>query len=313
LAVRPGTGAWLNYDFVPGDRILFSEDFTVDPVGDFPRSLELRGGNMEIVEWAGRRWLRSAGEGRFVIQLPDTLPTRYTVEFEFIGRFDREVWVYPVSDRRRAIFASGGTGGVDVGDVIAMGGTSGFEAAWRRVHYARLMVDGNYAKAYVDSIRVGNVPNAALGRSRTLELYLGGRDSDPVFLTSLRVAAGGRPLYDVLVAQGRVATHGIYFDVGSSEPRAESTPTLKEIGLMLQAHPDLRLLIEGHTDNGGNAEANLALSARRAEAVREYLLTTYGIESARLEARGFGASRPAAPNATALGRQTNRRVELVRL
>ena len=312
-AVRPGTGAWLNYDFVPGDRILFSEDFTADAVGDFPRSLELRGGNMEIAEWAGRRWLRAAGEGRFVIQLPDTLPTRYTVEFEFIGRYDREVWVYPVSDRRRAIFSSGGTGGVDAGEVRAFGGPPSSEASWERVHHARLMVDGNYAKAYVDSIRVANVPNAALGRSRTLELYLGGRDSDPVFLTNVRVAAGGRRLYDALAANGRVATHGIYFDVASDEPRAESTPTLKEIGLMLQAHPDLRLLIEGHTDDIGNADANIALSARRAEAVRQHLLTTYGIRATRLEARGYGATKPAAPNATAVGRQTNRRVELVRL
>lgn len=312
-AARPGTGAWLNYDFVPGDRVLFSEDFTADAVGDFPRSLELRGGNMEVAEWMGRRWLRAAGEGRVVIQLPDTLPTRYTVEFEFIGRYDREVWVYPVSDRRRAIFSSGGTGGVDVGEVSAFGGPPSSEASWDRVHSARLMVDGDYAKAYVDSIRVANVPNAALGRSSTLELYLGGRDSDPVFVTNVRVAAGGRRLREALAADGRVATHGIYFDFASDEPRAESTPTLKEIGLMLQADSSLRLLIEGHTDDVGNADVNLALSARRAEAVRQYLLVTYGIGAARLEARGFGASKPAAPNATDAGRQTNRRVELVRL
>jgi outer membrane protein OmpA-like peptidoglycan-associated protein len=82
---------------------------------------------------------------------------------------------------------------------------------------------------------------------------------------------------------------------------------------MLRAHPDLRLLIEGHTDDVGDADANMGLSARRAEAVRQYLLTTYGIRAERLEARGFGATRPAAPNATALGRQINRRVELARL
>ena len=312
-AAPPGTGAWLNYDFVPGDRVLFWEDFTSDAVGDFPRSLELRGGNMEIAEWAGRRWLRAAGEGRLVIQLPDTLPTRYTVEFEFIGRYDREVWVFPVSDRRRAIFSSGGTGGVDVGEVSAFGGPPRSEAQWDRVHFARLMVDGDYARAYVDSIRVANVPNAALGRSRALELYLGGRESDPVFVTNVRVATGGRGLYDALLASGRVATYGIYFNVARDEPRAESTPTLKEIGLMLQEHPELRLMIEGHADNAGDADANLALSTRRAEAVRQYLVTKYGIGSTRLEARGLGSTRPAAPNTTAVGRQINRRVELVRL
>ena len=313
VAARPGTGAWINYDFVPGDRVLYWDDFTADAVGDFPRSLRLLGGNIEVAEWAGRHWLRAAGEGRVVIQLPDTLPTRYTVEFEFFGRYDREVWVYPVSDRRRAIFSSGGTGGVDVGDVNAMGGVPGGEASWGRVHTARLMVDGDYAKAYVDAIRVANVPNAALGRSRALEMYLGGRDADPVFLTNLRVAVGRQRLYDVLAATGRVATRGIYFDSGSDELRAESTPTLTEIGVTLRAHPDLRLLIEGHTDDIGDANANLELSARRAEAVRRYLLATHGMEPGRLESLGLGATRPAAANTTAVGRQTNRRVELVRL
>ena len=49
--LRPGEGAWSNYDFVPGERVLFAEDFTADRVGNFPRRLELIEGNMEVVEW----------------------------------------------------------------------------------------------------------------------------------------------------------------------------------------------------------------------------------------------------------------------
>ena len=89
--------------------------------------------------------------------------------------------------------------------------------------------------------------------------------------------------------------------------------TLKEIGEMLQERGDLRIAIEGHTDNVGDAGANQQLSERRAAAVKAYLEREFGVTGTRLEARGMGASQPAADNGTPEGRQQNRRVELVQL
>ena len=82
---------------------------------------------------------------------------------------------------------------------------------------------------------------------------------------------------------------------------------------MLKDHPDLKLVIEGHTDDVGAAASNLSLSEKRAEAVRRYLVETYGVDKDRLQAKGFGASKPTAGNDTPEGRQQNRRVELVRI
>ena len=132
-------------------------------------------------------------------------------------------------------------------------------------------------------------------------------------IANVRIAAGGKKLYDALAQKGRVATQGVLFDTASDRIRPESTPTLKEMGTMLKEHPELKLVIEGHTDNVGAAAANQSLSEKRAEAVRQYLVSTYGVEKDRLQARGFGASKPAAGNDTAEGRQQNRRVELVKL
>jgi outer membrane protein OmpA-like peptidoglycan-associated protein len=135
----------------------------------------------------------------------------------------------------------------------------------------------------------------------------------PTLFGNIRVAAGGRDLYRALAESGRVTADGIYFDTNSDRLRPESEAALGEIAGVLARHPDLRLSIEGHTDDAGDAAANQALSAKRAAAVRARLAAAYGVAGGRLEARGFGAARPAAPNTSEAGRQRNRRVELVRL
>ena len=75
-------------------------------------------------------------------------------------------------------------------------------------------------------------------------------------------------------------------------------------------HPGLQLEIEGHTDSVGSEEYNQQLSEKRASAVREYLVQQ-GIAGGSVTAKGFGKSRPVVSNATAEGRQRNRRVEMV--
>jgi len=81
---------------------------------------------------------------------------------------------------------------------------------------------------------------------------------------------------------------------------------------LLGRHPDWTLAIEGHTDSVGDPASNLRLSERRAAAVRQQLVTQYGVAPARLSAAGRGMSGYVAPNNTLTGRARNRRVDLVR-
>jgi hypothetical protein len=116
-----------------------------------------------------------------------------------------------------------------------------------------------------------------------------------VLISNISIMAGGKKLYDALTEAGRVATQGIYFDSGSDRLRPESTPTLKEIGDMLKEHAELKLTIEGHTDNVGNAAANKTLAEQRAAAVKAFLVGSYGIDASRLQTAGFGDQKPIAP------------------
>ena len=324
-ALRPGEGAWANYDFRPGDRILYADDFTKDEVGDFPRSLQFVEGSMEIVEWKGARYLRATGDDNlFLVNLPEALPERFTIEFDYanahgkgwggllIGLNGKNPYHEGGTNRLRCNHDDAGIDGSGDGIPQAMKAPPGKLA--NSMFRCRYMVDGSYLKAYVNETRVANVPNAQLNRSKQLFFTIYTRDSEkhPALIGNIRVAAGGKKLYDALSESGRVATQGIYFDTGSDRLRPESTPTLKEIATMLTEHADLKLVIEGHTDDVGQAATNQSLSEKRAAAVRQYLIDAHQIDASRLTAKGFGSTKPAAPNSTPAGRQTNRRVELVK-
>ncbi len=309
-----GSGAgssavWANYDFVPGTKTIFYEDFKNDEIGNFPRRYEFQDGNIELVTFRDRTWLRVVTTGHFSIPLPVVLPTRYTIEMDYWGT-SRECWMYTDGSTNGAThftFSADGGGGLANGSAgeAKMPGNGGENLT----HQLRILVDGSYAKVYIDARRVANVPNYQGAHGNKVGFYC-----DPgISVGGIRVAEGGKKLYEALAADGRVATQGIFFDSGSDRIRPESAPTLKEIAAMVTDHDGLRLGIEGHTDNVGAAPANLDLSKRRAEAVKAYLVGTLHVDAARLEASGLGSTKPAQPNTTAEGRQTNRRVELVKL
>ena len=318
-AARPGEGAWVNYDFVPGSRPIFVDDFSNDNVGDFPRRLELIDGNVEVAELkAGGRLLRvTSYPGRFSIQLPEVLPERFTMEFDATPGYSSNWTILRFAEKaahdvRFRQYGGKGMGGVFGGNHQA-GTQTPFKIAEGEVYHARIMADGKYVKVYMNDARIANIPNAELGRSNTISIEIPGHADNAAFIGNFSIMAGGKKLYDAIAEKGRVATQGIYFDTGSDRVRPESSPTLKEIGAMMKEHPELKLTIEGHTDNAGAAASNLSLSQKRAEAVKAVLTSTYGVSDDRLVAKGLGQTKPAAANTTAEGRQQNRRVELVKM
>lgn len=316
--LKPGEGAWLNYDFIPGDKILYYEDFEKSPVGDFPERLEFGKGNMEVAEWQGSRYLRISTHADFDIPLPKVLPETFTIEFDLYLP-EGILQVYGFDPNENTPFehslvefrlGEGSVRGEGGGEVT----TSTDEGVWDGLVHCRLMGYKKYLKVYANEKRLANVPNADFIHSDKVHINVYNSWEAGILIDNIRIAEGGKKiLYDQLTAEGRVATQGIYFDSGSDRIRPESTPTLKEIGTMLQEHADLKLMIEGHTDSQGDDAFNLTLSDKRAAAVKVYLVDTYKIDAARLQTKGFGETKPVDSNDTPEGRQNNRRVELVKL
>jgi len=126
-----------------------------------------------------------------------------------------------------------------------------------------------------------------------------------------KLEANADSWFDAISKSGRVAVYGINFDTGKATIRPDSEKVLQEIGRLALAHPELKLVIEGHTDNVGAPAANRKLSEERAAAVKAWLVAK-GAKSAQLATAGFGDTKPVADNGSDAGRASNRRVELAR-
>ncbi len=134
--------------------------------------------------------------------------------------------------------------------------------------------------------------------------------------TNVRISRVRFPIRDVpvlktaMIKRAELVAANVMFQVNSSKLTKNSYPGIRELADSLKANPDLDLVIEGHTDNTGSPAYNLELSRERADAVKKALLKM-GIEENRIEAKGFGDTKPIADNHTVSGRAKNRRVVFV--
>jgi OOP family OmpA-OmpF porin len=317
---------WENYDFVPGDRVVFFTDFSEDKAGNFARGLKYRGGPVEVVERDGINVLRSTGRGEFLIPVGKRLPDRFTLEIDIVAKdpFLHEVLTMeggPNMDRgaTSANVSWELTGAAIVGSGQNMANSpvqlaaAMTKAITGKPAHVRLLMDGAYFKMYTNERRLYNIPELQFKRDTVVRIVVSGTEKDPVYITSIRVAESDtKVLYDELASKGRWATQGILFAMGKSDVQPESRPVLKEIASTLTKHADLKILIEGHTDNVGSAASNLALSTARAAAVKTALVANFAITADRITTKGLGDTKPVLPNGTAEGRAQNRRVEIVK-
>lgn len=134
-------------------------------------------------------------------------------------------------------------------------------------------------------------------------------------LDNITFAAGsaGNQMMDFIKGgegEGRFRFKNLTFDSGSSSIAGESGLEADNIASILEAYPDVNIMVEGYTDNRGNADSNKKLSRQRAVAVKQRLVKS-GIKGNRIKVQGFGDANPVADNETAEGRAQNRRIEVV--
>ncbi len=337
VSIEEAETIYAKYDFVPGDKTIYFDDFSDTDVGEFPRKWTLtgpkEGGNnsVEVVEFQGKRYLRTvpaqkgkaqSGSTQYIrLDQKGDMPEKFTVEFDAvfanIGTTNyHNFYRLFLLDNDRAFPGAKRPG------VLLFSGRLSESANTRneldlsdgKPHRVQVSVNGTFVKAYVDQQRVINDPDGIKRPIKLIGVSMGTPNrmqSDRVMFTNFRVAEGGKDIKSALGTDGKIVTHGILFDTGRDVLKAESLPTLKMILGLLNGDAGLRFSIEGHTDSQGSREINQPLSERRSAAVRAWLMGK-GIDEARLKTAGFGDSQPIDTNTTAEGRANNRRVEFVK-
>ena len=314
----------LKADFVPGEKTIFIDDFTDMGPGDAPPHFKTRGAAPELREAGSLRELTAVANGTLIPNLT-SLPKNFTLETE--GTFDastgRVMATYSFFSKTREAFQWVITVHKDYTDLVASIRLPKYEelgrtrikdpglikqpiklALWMQDGRVRMFVNG---EKHLDFNQVELPP---IDKVEMVTGFWGGKPSLGYRL--VRFAESTPDVSKTILASGRYVSHGILFDTNSDRLKPESAAPIQAVAKALETDPALKLLIEGHTDAAGSAEANLDLSKRRAEAVKMVLVSQFTVAASRLTTNGLGATKPIDSNDTPKGRAQNRRVEFVR-
>lgn len=323
-STSPSIKSYQNYDFVPGDTILFEDNFADDQDGEFPAHWKLTKGQAVVNNIDGQpAFLLTQGNYCQVYPRMKTasyLTDPFTIEFDYYansGYGPGIAFAYKDKDGNDAegyieFSTSGEVSTFELANFSAQ--YPGYEESTfrKKWHHAALIYKNNQVKCYIDQFRVLVIPD--LGIVPTSFGFAGiGDDENPIIFTNVRLAKGGQMnTIGKKFTDAKIVTHGITFDVDKADIKPESMGTLNMIVKIMNNNPDLKFEVDGHTDNTGQAAHNLSLSQQRADAVKAQL-EKMGISASRLTTKGFGDTKPISDNNTTDGRANNRRVEFVKM
>jgi OOP family OmpA-OmpF porin len=303
-------------DFVPGEKVVFFDDYTDMAKGAAPPHWKVRQGAAKLTA-DGRLLLNDR-----VTLYPNLtkLPKNFTVETDFQPQSASGGAIFWTFENQDSTFQWNVRFQFDPDEILVTVnivdegvkaiGEGRVKMAYGKVNKLAIWFQDLRIRAYVNNERAVDVNQVELKPWN--RAFLGFGSDSPVQLGAVRIAESMPDVSQVIMSTGKYVSHGIQFDVNSDQLRPESMNIIKEVAGALQKQAALKLRIEGHTDSTGDAAKNLDLSKRRAASVKAALVKL-GISADRLATEGFGQSKPISPNDTPQGRAENRRVEFVKM
>ncbi|TJZ62893.1 hypothetical protein FAZ15_00880 [Sphingobacterium olei] len=353
LQVNNNMKSYSKYEFVPGDSILYVDDFSGSPIGELPAGWNGNGSSVVVnLDNIPGRWLRMAQKSVVLSGNEQGFGQDFSVEFDMIFDIDFKGWVAP--SFQFGLLASGEKSpssntllNEQKGDKsfymeISPQTTSGtytldsyekyiryFNSSaktdnkvkdwYGKIVHVSIQVQKERLRIWINGEKIYDIPKAIakMGELNQLFFKLASSPYDDeqigVFLGNIKIAKGLFSPIQQLMEKGSFSTTGILFDTGSSLIKPESFGIIKSIANLLIQDTELRLQIAGHTDNVGDEQRNLVLSQQRAAAIKSLLESEYGIGADRLETLGKGESVPISTNTSEAGKAKNRRVEFIKL
>jgi OOP family OmpA-OmpF porin len=324
------------YDFIPGEKVIFFDDFASESIGDFPAQW-LTNGSGEIVtsEKFPGRWFHITKMGYFIPEAKEDFTDNFTIEFDFVPMTTdngENMYSFTFYLLTGSLAEPGGGGepadaGFQVyldGEILGwknwslqneqrFNGTVTYPFKSNVNYHIALWVQKQRVRLYANETKVLDVPRAIPAGSKPNIFRFDSRDEAIPLISNFRIAAGLPDMRNRLLKDGKIISYGIQFDVNSDKLKPESYSTLKEISDIMKENPAVRIQIVGHTDSDGDEASNLDLSKRRGVSVKNELVNKFGVDAARLETDGKGESEPLADNNSAVNKAKNRRVEFISL
>ncbi len=335
---QPALQSYSKYDFVPGDKVLFFEDFSQDEVGDFPALWTTNGsGEVKTLNLYPGRWMHLlAAEMEFLLQKRLDLPENFIFEFDVVPTLQPEAYdasftfcLYNSDDDELANAIFPGTEGVIIKcsenewevtgyneEAVNMntGTTTIAPVETDKLNHVIVWIQKRRVRIYHKGQKALDLPTVLYPGQKFnhLRFSLWGCTGFP-YITNLRITTASPDMRSKLLTEGKIISYGIYFDVNSDKVKSESYGALNEIAKVLAENPSVRIQIVGHTDSDGDDAKNLDLSKRRAISVMNELSKNFSIDASRMVTDGKGESQPIAPNDTPANKAKNRRVEFIKL
>lgn len=337
------------YDFVPGSKVLLADNFEQDALGQFPLKWYTRSkGEIVTLNTAKGNWLR-VYPGTFVSPVVN-IGENSTIEFDLIMNWPK-AGGYMVPAIGFALYDRGNKGEILSYDYrlknclkftiapyrseAAIQLTSyenvakklesdkyklaNFESKVGSVMHVAISIQKERVRIWIDQEKVFDLPQAAPlnGNLNQLKIDMSTsnytNDQLGYYVSNFRFAEGSSDKRSKLLTTGKLETNGILFAINSAEVKSDNEGTIKEVAAAMAENPELKIKIIGHTDNIGKPDANLILSARRAESVRDALVKTYKINTDRIETEGKGSNAPVTDNNSEANKTKNRRVEFIKI
>lgn len=347
-----GLVSYSKFDFLPGEKVLSLDNFENDAVGDFPATWNTTStGEIVTVEGQQGKWLKLGNNGSYLPEYVNSLPENFTYQFELMCNPDFSFYsealslVFAQTREPGKEFGQWkrfghGKNGVqlsfhptDAGNTrgtlaynLYQNGTSLMknEIANARFHaktanYVKVSIwrQKTRLRVYLNDEKILDLPRAfdPSVTYNSIVFWTGSPHStkDVFYITNLRLAVGAPDTRSKLITEGKYVTRGILFDVNSDVLKPESYGVLKDLADVLKENPAVKVKIVGHTDSDGEEKSNQTLSEKRAEAVKQALVSQFGIDKSRMETAGKGESEPVEANTTAAGKANNRRVEFIKI
>lgn len=335
---KPTMQTYSKYDFVPGEKVIFFDDFMETAVGDFPPNWNTNAsGEVVTTNLYPGNWFKMIGEGSVVPDEGLSLPDNYTIEYDVVTFPVEETneyieygfYMYSAEDPKD-LSEGGAVPGLNGGIKMTFGYRSTY-SAYNKEGYTingekddaimeigkkyrlSFWVQKTRLRVYLDQVKIFDLPKVFEPGFHCNMIRFELWESANPMITNFRVAAGLPDMRNKLITEGKLVSYGIYFDVNKDVVKPESYGTLKAITDVLKENPTVRVKIVGHTDSDGADAANLDLSKRRGTSVKEELVKNFGIDASRLESDGLGKSKPVSPNDTPSNKAMNRRVEFIKL